>query len=80
MTLFKRVLLAVLCISFVLGLSAQNDYETWKSQQKSEMKKHISEQDEAFATFLETEKLDRKVKSYHEIRKHKKAPSTSEHG
>ena len=53
MTLFKRVLLAVLCISFVLGLSAQNDYETWKSQQKSEMKKYISEQDEAFATFLE---------------------------
>lgn len=53
MTLFKRVLLAVLCISFVLGLSAQDDYETWKSQQKTEMKKYISEQDEAFANFLE---------------------------
>ncbi len=53
MTLFKRLLLAVLCILFVVGLCAQDDYESWKSQQKTEMKKYISEQDEAFANFLE---------------------------
>ncbi len=53
MTLVKRVLVAVLCILFVVGLCAQDDYEAWKSQQKTEMKKYISEQDEAFANFLE---------------------------
>ena len=34
-------------------LNAQDDYEAWKSQQKTEMKKFISEQDKAFADFLE---------------------------
>ena len=53
MTLFKRVLLVVLCVSFLSLLYAQDDYEAWKSQQKTEMKKFISEQDKAFADFLE---------------------------
>ncbi|MEA2097320.1 MAG: hypothetical protein U9P73_11610 [Candidatus Cloacimonadota bacterium] len=53
MNLFKRVLLVVLCVSFLSLLFAQDDYEAWKLQQKTEMKKFISEQDKAFADFLE---------------------------
>ena len=53
MILFKRVLFTVLCITIFSVLNAQDDYEIWKSQQKLEMKKFISEQDKAFADFLE---------------------------
>ncbi|MDP8203928.1 MAG: hypothetical protein P9L95_05300 [Candidatus Tenebribacter mawsonii] len=53
MNLFKRVLLIILCVSFLTLLFAQDDFETWKSQQKAELKKYISEQDKAFAGFLE---------------------------
>lgn len=53
MTLYKRVLFVVLCVSFLSLLFAQDDYEAWKSQQEKEMKQYISEQDEAFANFLE---------------------------
>ncbi|MDP8201586.1 MAG: hypothetical protein P9M11_05540 [Candidatus Tenebribacter burtonii] len=53
MTLFKKVLFAVLFISILSVLYAQEDYKTWKSKQKTEMKKYIDEQDEAFANFLE---------------------------
>ncbi|MBT3755464.1 MAG: hypothetical protein HOK80_07585 [Candidatus Cloacimonetes bacterium] len=53
MNLFKRILLIVLCVSFLSLLGAQDDFETWKSQQKAELEKYISEQDKAFASFLE---------------------------
>ncbi|MDA3813208.1 MAG: hypothetical protein PF570_03030, partial [Candidatus Cloacimonetes bacterium] len=53
MILFKRILLVVFCISILSVLYAQDDYDTWKSQQKTEMKKFITEQDKAFADFLE---------------------------
>ena len=39
MILFKKVLFTVLCITIFSVLYAQDDYEAWKSQQKSEMKK-----------------------------------------
>ncbi len=53
MDLFRKVLLVALCVSFMSLLVAQDDFETWKSQQKTELKKYISEQDKAFADFLE---------------------------
>ncbi len=53
MNLFKRILLTVFCILILSSLFGQDDYEAWKSQQELEMKKFISEQDKAFADFLE---------------------------
>lgn len=53
MSLSKRVLMIVVCVSFVTLLFCQNDFEDWKSKQKDEMNKYISEQDKAFANFLE---------------------------
>ncbi|MDP8269170.1 MAG: hypothetical protein P9L97_10615 [Candidatus Tenebribacter davisii] len=52
MSIFKKVSLIVLCVSFLTALVAQDDFKTWKLQQKTEMKKFISEQDKAFAAFL----------------------------
>jgi len=53
MILIRRILLVVFCISILSVLYGQDDYEAWKSQQKVEMKKFITEQDKAFADFLE---------------------------
>jgi len=50
---FKRLFMILLCMLFVFSLYSENEFEQWKQKQQGEMKKYISEQDKAFASFLE---------------------------
>lgn len=53
MSNFKRLFMIVICVLLAISLYSQDEFEEWKQKQQGEMKKYISEQDKAFASFLE---------------------------
>ncbi|MCF7858594.1 MAG: hypothetical protein K9N07_04635 [Candidatus Cloacimonetes bacterium] len=52
MKLLKKIIVMVVFASVLSIVNAQDDYESWKLQQNSSMKKYINEEDKAFADFL----------------------------